>query len=291
MLPDTKSAHSLRQLKQKFNTQLAVASETLASECRNWCSDRQPFCYDYKNYSEDVVLRRMTGLENISLDGQPVYHRGRAGDGVFEEPDDIFNIVLLGPNGTGKSASANTILAAGHPNQDSLQLFRSEPSPMLVTTQCEVRIVEKPFGTKVRLVDTPDFFHDQLRNSQAQVEECKKYCKPGQCLVLLVLRLGHFTNIERGILEKLEKKFGWEIRESTIVLLTHGEELAGSLEKFINAHDRLKSVIELCEDRYHLFSNTSNNKKQVMELIKKMPDYKNLFPKFAKKQNTRCCIL
>ncbi|KAL7376405.1 hypothetical protein ABVT39_007497 [Epinephelus coioides] len=66
MLPDAKSLNSLRQLEQKFNTQLAVASENLASECKKWCSDRKSFQYNYENYSEDVVLRRMTALENIS---------------------------------------------------------------------------------------------------------------------------------------------------------------------------------------------------------------------------------
>ncbi|XP_049416037.1 GTPase IMAP family member 8-like [Epinephelus fuscoguttatus] len=291
MLPDAKSLSSLRQLEQKFNTQLAVASENLASECKKWCSDHKSFQYNYENYSEDVVLRRMTALENISFDGHPVYHHGTAGDSACEDSDNIFNIVLLGLTGTGKSASANTILTADQSRGDPIQLFKSVPSPMMVTTQCEVRIVEKPFERKVRLVDTPDFFHDQIRNPQAQVDECKKYCKPGQCVVLLVLQLGRFTHLERGILEKLEKKLGWEIRESTIVLLTHGDDLKGSLEKFINAHDRLKSVVELCGDRCHLFNNNSKNTKQVTELIKKIPDYKDLFPKFAKKQSRSCCIL
>uniref|UniRef100_A0A8P4GM51 AIG1-type G domain-containing protein n=1 Tax=Dicentrarchus labrax TaxID=13489 RepID=A0A8P4GM51_DICLA len=198
-------------------------------------------------------------------------------------PDNIFNIVLLGLTGTGKSASANTILAVGNTRRGSRQLFRSEPSSMPVTTQCEFRIMEKPFGVLVRLVDTPDFFHDQLENSKAQVEECKKYCQPGHCVVLLVIQLGRFTDAEEGILEKLEDKLGWKIRESTIVLLTHGEGLKKrSLLRFIHESAPLKNIVELCGFRYHLFNNSLKDTKQVINLIKKIPNYNKMFPKLTK---------
>lgn len=154
---------------------------------------------------------------------------------------------------------------------------------MPVTTQCEVKIMEKLFGMNVRVVDTPDFFHDELKNSQAQVEECRKYCQPGQCVVLLVIQLGRFTDVERGILENLEKKLGWRIRESTIVVLTHGEDLKGSLEHFIEAHVSLKNIVEMCGYRHHLLNNNSKDTKQVIELIKKIPNYKKIFPNFTKK--------
>ncbi|XP_049416035.1 GTPase IMAP family member 8-like [Epinephelus fuscoguttatus] len=317
-LPDLECFHSLCHLKYRFNTQLAVASENLASECRKWCAERHSFHFNYVNYSEDVVIRRMAAMENISdkslsYDGHAVCHCGTAGaeamsptiSYVFAAPaneeapqhdhgdgahDSIFNIVLLGLTGTGKSASANTILTAGYPQLDSKHLFKSEPSSMPVTTRCEVKMMEKLFEREVRLVDTPDFFHDQLRNPQEHIDECKSYCKPGQCVVLLVLQLGRFTGIEWGILERLEKKLGWEIRESTIVLLTHGEDLKGNLEKFINAQEHLNNIVKLCGNRYHLFNNTSESKKQVTELIKKIPNYKDLFPKFSKHQNNDCCL-
>lgn len=96
---------------------------------------------------------------------------------------------------------------------------------MPVTMHCEVRITEQPFGGNVRLVD---FFHDEVKNPQVQVGMCKKFCRQGECVVLLVLQLGRITDVEKGIIEKLENKLGWKIRERTIVLLTHGEDLKGS---------------------------------------------------------------
>ena len=155
---------------------------------------------------------------------------------------------------------------------------------MPVTTQCEVKTMEKPFGIHVRVVDTPDFFHDELNNSQAQIEECRKYCEPGQCAVLLVFQLGRFTDAERRILENLENRLGWEIRENTIVVLTHGEDLKGNPEQFINANAYLKNIVEKCGNRYHLLKNNAKDNRQVTELIKKIPNYKEVFPGFPPKK-------
>ncbi|XP_071322900.1 GTPase IMAP family member 8-like [Trachinotus anak] len=292
MLPDIESVHSLGHLKEAFNITLAVVNENVAMECKKWCPSHQSFLFDYKNYSRDVVTRRQKTLERrYNL----LHHHGRAGAGLTSQQafaadatlehhtGNIFNIVLLGLTGTGKSASANTILAAGHSQQDQRQLFISQSSSMPVTTECDIRITKKPFGMVVRVVDTPDFFHEQLKNPQEQVAMCRKYCQPGQCVVLLVLQLSRFTDAERGILENLENKLNLRIRDNTIVLLTHGEDLKGSLEQFIYTHGPLRNIIEMCGHRYHVFNNNSKDTKQVIELIKKIPNYKNIFPKFTRK--------
>lgn len=57
----------LDHLKQRFQTSLATANQNLLGEFKKWCSAHQPFLYDYKNYSEDVVERRKAALENIRL--------------------------------------------------------------------------------------------------------------------------------------------------------------------------------------------------------------------------------
>nr|XP_046231790.1 GTPase IMAP family member 8-like isoform X2 [Scatophagus argus] len=316
-LPNIESFHSLGHLKDQFKTRLATANENLSSDCKKWCLGHRSFLYDYKNYSKDVVIRRRTVLEKRRSIDYPLYHHGGsdadttsplhtfsapAGAGLQQDarhhigssangvPENTFNIVLLGLTGTGKSASANTILIAGNPELDPRQLFKSQPSSLPITTQCEVKMTEKPFGVPVRVVDTPDFFHDELNNSEQQINECKKYLQQGQCVVLLVLQLGRFTDYEQGILERLEDKFGWRIRDSTIVLLTHGEDLKGDLDQFIKASAPLKNLVELCHHRHHLFNNSSRDSKQVINLIKKIPDYKNIFPKFMKRSGTQCCV-
>ncbi|XP_034457545.1 immune-associated nucleotide-binding protein 9-like [Hippoglossus hippoglossus] len=206
---------------------------------------------------------------------------------VLAAPDHWFNIVLLGLTGTGKSSSANTILNTGSSKQD-ITPFRSEASSIPVTSHCEFRFMTKPFGIPVRLVDTPDFFHEDLSDPEAHIEECRKYCQRGQCVVLLVLQLGRFTDGERGILLKLEKRLGWKIREETVLLLTHGDDLRGDLVKHVETHPQLKSIAEMCSFRCHVFNNKILDNKQVTELVKKIPNYKKRFPKIARKEEGGC---
>lgn len=63
MFPDSKSCSQLRRLKEMFKVPLADASANVAEECKEWCKDREPFLYDYKNYSHEVVVRRKKTLE------------------------------------------------------------------------------------------------------------------------------------------------------------------------------------------------------------------------------------
>uniref|UniRef100_A0A665TMJ6 AIG1-type G domain-containing protein n=2 Tax=Echeneis naucrates TaxID=173247 RepID=A0A665TMJ6_ECHNA len=187
--------------------------------------------------------------------------------------------------------SANTILAAGDSRLDQRQLFASRASSLPVTTECEVRIMAKPFGRPVRVVDTPDFGHEHLKNPQTHIEECKKYCQPGLCVLLLVLQLGRFTDAEGEILQSLERALGWRIRESTIVLLTHGDDLKRNREQFTSEHTPFSNIIQMCGGRYHLFNNNSKDTKQVIALMQKMSNYWNIFPKFEKKALLSECLL
>lgn len=218
---------------------------------------------------------------------QKLYSPGNDGPKDF---DGIFNIVLLGLTGTGKSASANTILAAGTPQLDSSQLFISESSSLPVTTRCAAKSTGL-YGSKVRVVDTPDFFHDQIQGGEAQIEVCKRYCNPRCCMVLLVLQLSRFTDQEEGIVQRLEQKLGWLIRNNTFVLLTHGEDLKGiDSDHFVKGNARLWEIIEMCSGRYHVFKNASKNTKQVRRLMKKISGWKGLFPQLENPQSQLCAV-
>ncbi|CAI5666228.1 unnamed protein product [Oreochromis niloticus] len=151
---------------------------------------------------------------------------------------------------------------------------------------CEVKMMK--VGAQFAVVDTPDFFYEEDCVQEGQLEQCKKYCQPGQCVVLLEIQLGRFTDGERGILENLEKLLGWKIRDSTIVLFTHGEDLHCDVEEFIGERSHLKHIVEACGNRYHVFKNTSKDSNQAMALIKKFP---NFFPKFTSKHSSsQCCL-
>ncbi|CAJ1071091.1 GTPase IMAP family member 8-like isoform X1 [Xyrichtys novacula] len=311
MLPDSQTYNSLSHLKN-VDIQLLIFTRYLARDCVRWCEGHHSFIYDYKNYSQEVVIRRKAALEKrrsedhlhqVKADNtQPmseVYETllapGRAtpeqhnGNGGHEVPDNLLNIILLGRTGTGKSASANTILAAGTTPLSSCLLFKSEIASLPVTTRCEAKIIGL-FGVQVRVIDTPDFFHDRLQNCQAHIEVCRRYCQPGRCVVLLVLQLGRFTKEEEEMLEKLESKLGWKIREYTTILLTHGENLKGSLKQYIQACAPLQNIVGMCGNRHHLFSNPSKDKNQVKKLMKKIHQQWKVFPKFDNQQQEECVI-
>ncbi|CAI5666233.1 unnamed protein product [Oreochromis niloticus] len=289
------------RIKEMYNIQMVTMNENLAVQCKEWCSHQRPFQFDYRDYPQHTVKRRKDHL--MRTRGKCETHQSNTGmsastetamqtkvkhrhtwhaqkspwsTGAYGSREGLYNVVLLGKSGTGKSASANTILTAGKLIGGSNQHFQSYPSSTPVTTKCEVKILEI-FGIPVRVVDTPDFFYEEEHVNQAQVEECKRYCQEGHCVMLLVMQLGRFTDGERGILEKLEKSLGWRIRESTIILFTHGEDLKGSVDKFIGERSHLKRLVVACSYRYHVFRNSSKDSKQFKALVKKFPD---MFPNF-----------
>lgn len=63
MLPDLESFIALQDLSKLFKISLPSAQQ-LASECERMCCGRQPFQFDYKNYSQDVVMRRIAALKS-----------------------------------------------------------------------------------------------------------------------------------------------------------------------------------------------------------------------------------
>lgn len=62
ILPDVESYMALGHLKQFFTVWMA-SSENMAHDCRKLCCGSKPFQFDYKNYSQQVVVRRKATLE------------------------------------------------------------------------------------------------------------------------------------------------------------------------------------------------------------------------------------
>lgn len=180
----------------------------------------------------------------------------------------------MGVSGCGKTSALNLILerAGGH-----YSVSESRPTAPQPTLACDRRKVFAE-GRQLVLVDTPEMWDEDGTENLELVKDCLALALPGPHVFLLVLQVGRFTQGECDMLGHLQKIFGRDFAERTIVLFVRfdgggrGGPRPQRISDFVaGAHATLQGVVQKCGGRYHELNVTKSQNAlsypQVKELL------------------------
>lgn len=157
----------------------------------------------------------------------------------------------MGLSGSGKSSALNLILERAG-NQYPINVSNRDPPKPTVT--CERKEVIAA-GRRLILVDTPELWDEDGVEDQELLKDCLALSLPGPHVFLLVLQVGRFTQGECEMFTHLQKIFGRDFAQHTVVLFVHfhnNQRRSQRIDDYVSgAHATLQELIRKCGSRYY----------------------------------------
>lgn len=170
-------------------------------------------------------------------------------------------IVLLGTNADVKASCGNTILGQ--------KVFSESLPPCNLFKSHDGMVLER----RVVVINTPDLLDLILSPEELDMRRLFYLAYPGPHALLLVLKPGTFTDLERGVLKLINNIFGAGASEYVIVIFMHEEQMEYmSTEDSDNVSRAIESLQKACRQPHHHLQRNGDQLEvqKLMEGIEKM---------------------